>query len=283
VPFVLFYLGYIKYFSNISYKRTKTRRREIKMDKETLKIYTTKDLSKVEEFMLNCESPGYIVKIMEDLDFEDNEWMPIGNQNIAFEGEFDGQNHILKNLKINLPSCLGVGLISYNTGYIHNLCLDNTCCITGFDYVGSICGSNESQIANCKSAATIKGNDYVGGICGGSASAFEKDETIKESSFYGEINAHNMVGGICGDFIGDGINLTNIGTVNGKIYVGGICGASEGKLHDVKNIGSVNGRPVQPSRPVGIVGPVGIAGWAGADEGRAGNATRVRIRCGGYS
>jgi hypothetical protein len=173
---------------------------------------------------------------MNDLDFKGKPWTSIKFLN----GELDGQGHILRNLKINSISY--VGLISTNSGYIHDLSLDNTCHIIGYDYIGSICGSNEGQIANCKSAAIINGHDYVGGICGISSNIFGEDAVIEKSSFYGEIDANDLTGGICGHLNGHGLNLINIGIINGKDYVGGICGASEGDLHDIKNIGSVSGK-----------------------------------------
>jgi hypothetical protein len=209
---------------------------ENKMSQKIFEIHTVKELFDVDNFIANSKDSDYVVKIINDLDFKGALWTPIS----FFKGEFDGQGHIFKNFEIYSGS--NIGLISRNSGYIHDISLDNTCYITGNNYVGSICGRNEGQITNCKSAATINGYDYVGGICGGCSSAFEKNEIVEESSFYGKIDANDTVGGICGSFFGRGTNLINIGIINGKNYVGGICGTSQGNLHDIKNIGSVSGK-----------------------------------------
>jgi hypothetical protein len=214
--------------------------------RKILEIHTVKDLFDINEFIKSNPKPDYIIKIMNDLDFEGNLWIPIGHkQKSAFRGELDGQKHILKNLKIDLLFEENIGLIFKNCGYIHNVYLDNTCYITGSNYIGSICGINEGVISNCKSAANINGYDYIGGICGYTtniSNVFEEDTIIEKSSFYGKINGHEAIGGICGSFYGQGMDLINAGVINGEIYVGGICGDFEGSSNNLKNTGSVNGK-----------------------------------------
>ncbi len=45
-------------------------------------------------------------------------WEPIGDNSNKFTGNFDGNNHIISNLYINLPTEINVGLF----GYIDNYC-----------------------------------------------------------------------------------------------------------------------------------------------------------------
>jgi hypothetical protein len=217
------------------------------MSKKIFEIYTVKDFIKINEFISNYESSDYsdyIVKVMNDLDFKSKPWAPLGRITIygtnVFKGEFDGQGHTIKNLKIN-DNSTDMGFICYNTGYIHDLCLDNTCYITGCDYVGSICGMNEGIILNCKSAANVKGHNYVGGICGESTDIININATIKKSSFYGKVDGHIKVGGICGYSCNTCSNLVNTGTVIGENYIGGVCGISKASFHDIRNAGKVNG------------------------------------------
>jgi hypothetical protein len=213
------------------------------MSQKIFEIHTVKDLFNINKFISNYRESDYIVKIMNDLDFKNKPWTPIGSKNYdMFTGELDGKGHILKNLKITLPDMSNLGLIFYNTGYIHDIYLDNTCQITGNDCIGSICAINEGEISNCKSAAIIKGGSHVGGICGTSTNLNNEIATVNKSSFYGKIDAHNIVGGICGDFRGKSEHLINTGIISGKDYVGGICGDFEGDCYDFKNTGSVNGK-----------------------------------------
>ena len=48
---------------------------------------------------------GKLVRVVADIDLESEEWTPIGNyvenQELKFKGTFDGQNHIIKGIKID--------------------------------------------------------------------------------------------------------------------------------------------------------------------------------------
>ena len=51
------------------------------------------------------------IKLDRDLDLMDLNFTPVGNGNNVFEGDFDGQGHIIYNLYINDPALEGAGLI----------------------------------------------------------------------------------------------------------------------------------------------------------------------------
>jgi hypothetical protein len=81
------------------------------MRDKIFEIYTVEELFDINEFIANYENSNCIIKIMNDLDFENKPWVPIGkDNNNIFEGELDGQEHIVKNLKIALHSQSGIGL-----------------------------------------------------------------------------------------------------------------------------------------------------------------------------
>jgi hypothetical protein len=211
--------------------------------KKIIEIHTVPEIFYINKFIDNYNASDYVVKIMNNLDFKDVPWIPIGYKKARiFAGEFDGQRYILKNLKMNLFPLPEIGLIYRNCGYVHDVYLDNTCQITGSDYVGSICAINEGVIANCKSAATIEGHNYIGGICGKSIQSTSNTVKMENNSFYGKIEGLSKIGGICGDDDESYCyNLTNVGLVNGKDRVGGICGNFGGISCDSKNMGSIKG------------------------------------------
>ncbi|MBQ3124905.1 MAG: hypothetical protein IJC09_05755 [Clostridia bacterium] len=52
---------------------------------------------------------GVYFKLMSDIDLADNEWTPIGRMGMRFNGNFDGNGHVIKNLKMT-KNYFGMGL-----------------------------------------------------------------------------------------------------------------------------------------------------------------------------
>ena len=134
-------------------------------------IWNIKDLYNVR----NDLSGNYI--LMADIDMTEdvanggdycflgtNGWNPIGSGDIygndAFTGTFDGNNHIIKGLRMEMntvPKGTTVryfGFFANNSGTIKNItfddvsikCVENT---TNNKYIGTICGYNTGTIENC--------------------------------------------------------------------------------------------------------------------------------------
>lgn len=198
-----------------------------------------------------------------DIDLKGSVWSPIGaNKNTAkaFEGCFDGKNHVIKNLTCN-NSTFGefVGLFgNVETGKIQNVSLVN-CDIqsyaTGTSGGGIVAYLKNGEIYNCRMSGKVHvqasaGNPtdmYVGGIVG----RFIGDSSIKSCSVDGEIllgygnnyypSRTSKAGGICGYRYGEGESTIQECSVRGTVYshtggyeyfayAGGICGASSGAL-----------------------------------------------------
>jgi hypothetical protein len=168
-------------------------------------------------------------------------WTPIG----TFTGTFDGRGHKLYNLYVNVNGGY-VGLFSRNSGLINGICIESGSITGSALYTSSICGGAETNgtISNCYNKAVISGYEYVGGICGGS------NGSISGCYNTGNISAATQyVGGICGiNNSGAAItNCYNTGSITASgSYVGGICGANgkvggSGTTENCYNIGSVNG------------------------------------------
>lgn len=111
---------------------------------------------------------GYTIKLSVDMDLNNKEWTPIGygfsnyveqvQKGAVFEGVFDGNNKIIRNLKIttfhkggqgNDQASAGVGFIGHNRGEIKDLTIDMAN-VEGNHYVGVISGFNlNAIITNC--------------------------------------------------------------------------------------------------------------------------------------
>ena len=143
-------------------------------------IYTTEDLDNIR---LNM-SGKYI--LMNDIVFTEADyqrggdfynsgkgWVPIGNNTASsynFKGTFDGNDHVIYNLRVNNPGADYQGLFGYvSGGTIKNVILYNAS-INGNNEVGGIVGyksnSSSGSITNCDVYGAVSGKECVGGICG---------------------------------------------------------------------------------------------------------------------
>lgn len=185
----------------------------------------------------------------------ENNWIPIGNSDVAFEGVFDGNDYAVLGMYYTSDTFnLYSGLFgAVNSGTIKNLNVK-------YAYVNNsasiLCGkSTDGTIEKCNVNATVRGTAAFGGIC------FLSNGTINNCISSGDIQLYAKctdsaiddycVAGICamGDAynckneaslqvdnaycaggviaLGDGDNLTNTGTItctNIENAVAGICG-----------------------------------------------------------
>jgi hypothetical protein len=119
---------------------------------------------------------------------------PIGNSSTKFTGTFDGNNHVISNLFINLNS--RAGLFGYvDAATIKNLQLIDIDFTTG-GYSGGIVGEadNSSVIENCSASGSITGENAIGGIVG-----YCRSSSVTSCFSNVNINSDNMqVGGLVG-------------------------------------------------------------------------------------
>ena len=180
------------------------------------------------------------VKLTADIDLNSEEWTPIGNSTNKFLGAFDGDNHTISNLVVNVNSN-HAGLFGF-ASVIKNVKLVNAN-VTSLVCVGALVGELESSVGtvdNCHVSGTIKitGENSVGGLAG-KGYANIKNSTVDggddENSFVlgvaGTTEEGDNVGGIIGH-LGEGVTLgvsdctaENI-TVKGTRKVGGIVGTT---------------------------------------------------------
>lgn len=168
-------------------------------------------------------TPGnpYQVYTREDLEAVNNDlsahYILINDINLAgityngavigdFTGSFDGNGHVISNLRI-IGGSSYVGLFSRIYGYVTNLGLEN-CNVTGSGYVGGLVGSNGGLITNCRNnTAVVNGGYCVGGLVG--------------------INGGRI------------IRCYSKGTTTATYIVGGLVGAGGGIIIDCYSTGSV--------------------------------------------
>lgn len=181
------------------------------------------------------------VKLVNDINLGSEEWTPIGNASVKFEGTFDGNNKTISNLVITTGNDY-VGLFGFTTnGEIKNLTVNNAK-VKGRVGTGVVAGSPyTSKYNNIKVTGLVQvdGLAYVGGVGGRNAYASWKDITVDaEAGSYVHANSvengvayRSYVGGIIG-FTGEGPktfeNMTsNIDVKGSTIDVGGLVGIAQ--------------------------------------------------------
>lgn len=135
-------------------------------------INTYEELKTFRDNVNNETNTAKTVKLGADIDMNGDDWTPIGFNNgngtiKTFSGTFDGQGHVISNMKINITAGIDnlyFGLFGYGESlYINNLILDNPIIYNSTnnflyddkkaDYVSFLCGYNSqttNAITNCR-------------------------------------------------------------------------------------------------------------------------------------
>ncbi|MBQ8731339.1 MAG: bacterial Ig-like domain-containing protein [Oscillospiraceae bacterium] len=213
-------------------------------------------------------------KLVCDIDLDGWTWTPIGDNTNIFKGVFDGDLHVINNLKTGGYNDYK-GLFGYSTGTIQNLGIRN--CHVSEDmvstlYVGGIVGYNSGTVMNCYTTGSVfadagaREGDInfanAGGIVGYNRGLVKKCYSTcsvtayaSPSSNSGSYSANSMAfaGGIVGDNNGTVTDCYNSGSiyasylcsglnVSYEAYAGGIAGRNfySGKIFTAYNIGDVD-------------------------------------------
>ena len=190
---------------------------------------------------------GKTLKLTSDLDFSGKEIVTIGKIGVSsniFRGNFDGNNHKIKNISINNEPSL---FVKIDSSYILNLTLENCNFKGAYTYGGAIGEAYNSTINNVK----ITGNTAIentGVTNCGTVAGYIKNTTVRNCS-----NSRNFiqstsgthVGGIIGQAdsskIVDCINNGNINASRSSSFIGGIVGVMETKgwIESCQNNGDI--------------------------------------------
>jgi len=155
--------------------------------------------------------------------------LPAGFSFPYFAGSFDGGNHTLANLSLNMLNS-NVGLFGYlpsSSTTIANVGVLGAN-VSGLNDVGGLVGFNKgAAISNSYVSGIVSGSSYVGGLVGyskgGSISNSYSSASVTASSGYG-------AGGLAGANYGSISQSYATGKVNGSSYVGGLVGMNYGTV-----------------------------------------------------
>lgn len=212
-------------------------------------IKTAEELQAME----NDLSGKYI--LMDNIDLAGYDWTAVGATSNFFTGEFNGNGHIIENLKINSPDKNEQGLFGSFKGLIKNVGIVDVD-ITGSEHIGALCGASYGEIYNCYSTGKVTGLDkYTGGLAGRSQGSI--DSCYSTADVYGEtVSTGGLVGLI---FYADKTinsyatgNVTSTDGAGG--FVGEVIGITQDRVNKIENCyatGNVSGK--------NLVG--GFAGW----------------------
>ncbi|MBQ3435177.1 MAG: hypothetical protein IJG24_09070, partial [Selenomonadaceae bacterium] len=166
---------------------------------------------------------GYTFKLADDLDLDGVSWTPIGSGNVRyFLGTFDGQGHIIRNLKVETSGYARAGLFGdlgyYNDkgGTIQNVNLINA--NVKSNRAGGIVGTNYGTIDNCFVDGTIENNGkndaLVGAIVG------ENKGTVTDCYYHSNAGGYGTP--VYKLSLADGVTANHVSgkskTVDGTIY-----------------------------------------------------------------
>ena len=186
--------------------------------------------------------------LTDDIVIESDTWDPIGNFNNNYSGTFNGQFHVIKNLRCNDNGNSNKGLFGWigNNGVVENLGVEGGS-VSGWTNVGGVAANNFGTVSACfNRGMTVSGTGSVGGIVGHNSSRIEKCFNA------GDVEAIDQAGGIAGYTNKEVSNCFNTGSVRASSYsAGGIAGHMEkGTVTNCYNAGDVS----SPDRVGAVVG-----------------------------
>ena len=216
---------------------------------DTVYVNSAGDLYDLSERVANGDAMDEVTVILQNDITLTEKFDPIGSDPThPFSGIFDGNGHVIKGLRVEGGSYLGLfGCIT--DGTVKNLTLTDAY-VSGEDYLGLLAGrvygyKDEAVIENCTVKGKVQGNCYAGAVAGILlAAAYDNgaEAYIKNCTAYGNTSGNMYVGGIAGmaeargnsktasAYVND---CTSHGTVTAKgtygTAAGGICGALSAK------------------------------------------------------
>lgn len=178
--------------------------------------------------------------LTKDIDITGREWTPVGTDEFhQYYGTFDGGNHTITGLTVNLPNQINTGMFGFlgRGGMVKHLTLKDVD-ITGRDNAGGVVGCNISKLIECQvdGIVTSTGSSgKAGGVVGNNIG------DIIDCYATGFVNATDfgVAGGVVGINGGDitGCHATSI--VTGNSGAGGVVGYSSGTVCGCHAMGSI--------------------------------------------
>lgn len=149
-------------------------------------------------------------------------WQPIGNYTGGnFTGSFDGQGYEIKDLFINRPAEIAVGLFGVvnEGGIIKNISMMNETVISG-ESVGGLVGNNWGIVSDSHATGSVSGNSAIGGLVGSNSLG-----TVTDSYSISNVTGNSSVGGLVGsNSFGTVTDSYSTSSVSGESFAGGLVG-----------------------------------------------------------
>ena len=177
----------------------------------------------------------------------------------TFAGEFNGNGHTLRNLRILAISptlyCPLFGTIA-STGSVHDLNIEQPRLYASYGTIGLLAGTNNGQLSRCRTTGNISSSaSTAGGLVG------RNTGQITECSFSGRIESPGgTVGGLTGYNTGSILRCLARGVdVTGGVSVGGLVGDSRFTLAAGSTIEAsyATGTVTGTGRVGGLIGSLG--------------------------
>ena len=196
--------------------------------------YTISNLAQLKAFRDDVNTgntyQGKYVALTADIDLNNEEWTPIGNDINRFKGYFDGNEKTISNLKVTgntrykgfFGYIKGTEMSATTTPSVKDLTLDGVNVNVEGDgyFVGGLAGQAYTcNITNVTVKGNVSGVRYVGGLVGHVYTYFKDCHFIGNAScsFY-------ALGGIAGAGDCRAYDCSVIGDITGSNWVGGIVG-----------------------------------------------------------
>lgn len=200
--------------------------------------------------MANAEASSKLcATLTADIDLGGEAWTPFepssGYVSQAYAGTFDGANHTIKGLSVNLTSSTGAGLFGTVCGAtIKNLKVEGNVSASNSAFVGGIVGRTQTSatIDSCSFAGTVTSTKKSGssnataGIVG---KVNTGTVTITNCANTATVNGNgNIAAGILGYGGSNKVtieNCYNTGAISGQWYASGICGSTVKATSSIRN------------------------------------------------
>ena len=246
----------VSHFCEVEVKTAEEVKLEIDENK-TLTINTVKEfVAFAADVNAGNTYAGKTVVLGEDLDLAGVTWTPIGFNGKVFNGTFDGNGKVIKNLSVLLAGKTNVGLFGdTQNGEIKNVTVENAK-VAGRLNVGVVAGqpyTTKYTNVTVKGHVEVDGMAYVGAVGGKNAYADWTDITVNvDATSYVKANSvengkayRTYVGGVVG-FNGEGSHTfknitTNINVIGSTCDIGGAFGIAHynNKFENVTATGTV--------------------------------------------
>ncbi len=210
------------------------------------------------------DSPSQLVKISKASLFWDKDFLLTHDLDLSgiqlsravipdFTGNFEGNGHMVFNLRIAGISDLGLFGRLGSGATVSNLCLE-TVDVKGIGCnVGGLVGYNRyGSVWNCYSTGAVAGNGSVGGLAG-----CNRYGSVSNSYSSGAVTGEWAIGGLVGGNDGSVSNSYSNGAVTGEWAIGGLVGGNIGSVSNCYSTGEVTS-----DDDVG-----GLIGWNDDDDG----------------